>query len=240
MQQDSRCCRLFGSTRQFWSECAVLLSQGLSQSAAGWRLSPPLTLWTVALHVSSFGTDVFLVPGCSCHWSGEEKRLCAGAVKPPGPPGGAEPFVYSVLNVSPASPWCTTLFCVTTQNRQSDGSVTLGYRAFQVSCCCDGAAVNSCVVCLCLGGGDATSLNNYAPLEGTAGSTNHRIDVAEPLYVLFFNIFFFFSNSKNILWHFHFSHFYIFCVVYWHIAAPCQKGKKKIGNFIRALDVYNL
>lgn len=152
MQQDSRCCRrLFGLTRQLWSECAVLLSQGLSQSAAGWRLSPPVALWTVTLHLLSFGTDVFLVPGCSCHWGGEEKRLYAGALKPPGPPGGAEPFVYSVLNVSPASPWCTTMFYVTTQSLQSDGSVTLGYRAFQVSCCCDGAAVNSCVVCLCSG-----------------------------------------------------------------------------------------
>lgn len=63
IQQDSRCCRhLLGSTRQSWSECAVLLSQGLSQSAAGWRLSPPLALWTVVLRVSSFGTDGFPRP----------------------------------------------------------------------------------------------------------------------------------------------------------------------------------
>lgn len=68
------------------------------------------------------------------------------------------------------------------------------------------------MLCVCVPGeGDAMSLNKYAPLEGTAGSTNHRIDVAEPLYVLFL-LYFFSLNLKNNFWHFHFSHFYILFV----------------------------
>lgn len=148
IQQDSRCCRhLLGSTRQSWSECAVLLSQGLSQQGCLRPSRSGLSFFACRV----LERTVFLVPGCSCHWSGEEKRLCVGALKPPGPPGGAEPFCLLCFEcLSSFTLVYDAVLCYYSEPAsQSDGSATLGYRAFQVSCCCDGAAVNGCVVCLC-------------------------------------------------------------------------------------------
>lgn len=142
--------------RHLWSECAVLLSQGHSQSAAGWRLTPPLTLWTCRSLRVELSNGLFPsspVPLVAV----EGKRLCAGAVKPPGPPGGSEPFFFfSGLNVSPASPWCTTaVLCYysepSVRRLRNRRSLETDFVPSRFSCCRKGAAVNDCVVCLCPG-----------------------------------------------------------------------------------------
>lgn len=205
-QRDSRCSRRwFDWKRQWWSKRAVFFSQGLSQSAAGWRLSPPIALWTLPLHVSSLRTDVFLVPACSRHWSGEGKRrLLSECV-------------------------CTTLFFVTTQKLRPDGSVTFGYCAFRLSCCCHG---DSCVVCLCPG-------RRWCCVTLTMHHWLHKPQnyVAEPLYVLFLLSFFQIWRIICGIFISHICTFYLCSLLdYWN-TFPKRK-KKRLG--ILALELYYL